>query len=81
MLKLKLQYFGRLMQRAISLEKDLNAGKDWGQKEKREAEDETVGWHHQLNGHKSEQTPGDSEGQGSLMCCNPWSGKELGTTE
>ena len=29
-------------------------------------EDETVGWHHQLNGHEFEQTPGDSEGQGSL---------------
>ena len=31
-----------------------------------------VGWHHQLNGHKSEQTPGDSEGQGSLSCYSPW---------
>ena len=30
------------------------------------------GWHHQLNGHESEQTPGDGEGQGSLVCCNPW---------
>ena len=49
MLKLKLQYFCHLMQRANSLEKDLDAGKDWGQKEKREAEDEMVGWHHQLN--------------------------------
>ena len=29
-----------------------------------------VGWHHQLNGHESEQTPGDSEGQGSLVCCS-----------
>ena len=28
------------------------------------------GWHHQLNGHESEQTPGDSDGQGSLTCCN-----------
>ena len=68
------------MQRAISLEKDLNAGKDWGQKEKREAEDETVGWHHQLNGHKSEQTPGDSEEQGSLACCSPRGHKESDTT-
>ena len=51
MLKLKLQYFCHLMQRANSLEKDLDAGKDWGQKEKREAEDEMVGWHHQLNGY------------------------------
>ena len=36
------------------------------------AEDEMVGWHHQLNGHEFEQTPGDSEGQGSLACCSPW---------
>ena len=34
-------------------------------------EDETVGWHHQLNGHEFEQTLGDSEGQGSLVCSNP----------
>ena len=31
--------------------------------------DEMVGWHHQLNGHECEQTPGDSEGQESLECC------------
>ena len=35
-------------------------------------EDEMVGWHHRLNGHESEQMPGDSEGQGSLACCSPW---------
>ena len=40
-----------------------------------------VGWHHRLNGHKSEQTPEGSEGQGSLACCSPWSCKELDTTE
>ena len=34
-----------------------------------------VGWHHQLNGHKFEQTLGDSEGQGSLECCSPWGHK------
>ena len=33
-------------------------------------EDEMVGWHHQLNGHEFEQTPGDGEGQGSLTCCS-----------
>ena len=38
-------------------------------------EDEMVGWHHQLYGHEFEQTPGDSEGQGSLVCYNPWSHK------
>ena len=44
-------------------------------------EDEMVGWHHQLNGHEFEQTPGYSEGQGSLMCCSPWGHKESDTTE
>ena len=39
-------------------------------------EDETVGWHHWLNGHEFEQTWGESEGQGSLVCCSP-----LGCTE
>ena len=42
--------------------KDPDAGKDRGHKEKRVTEDEMVGWHHQLNGHEFEQTPGDSEG-------------------
>ena len=41
---------------------------------------EMVGWHHRLNGHEFEQTQGDSEGQGSLVCCSPWSRKELDTT-
>ena len=36
------------------------------------AEDEMVGWHHQLNGHESEQALGDGEGQGSLSWCSPW---------
>ena len=43
-------------------------------------EDEMVGWHHQLNGHEFEQTVGDTEGQGSLVCCSPWSHKELDRT-
>jgi len=42
-----------------------------GQEEKGMTEDEMVGWHHRLNGRESEQTPGDSEGQGSLVCCSP----------
>ena len=45
------------------------------------AEDELVGWHHQLNGHGFEKTLGDSEGQGSLACCSPWGHKESDTTE
>ena len=36
-----------------------------------------VAWHHQLNGHEFEQTPGDREAQGSLVCCSPWGCKEL----
>ena len=47
-------------------------GKIEGKREKRAAEDEMVGWHHQFNGHKFEQTLGDSEGQRSLACCSPW---------
>ena len=39
-------------------------------------EDEMVGWHHQHNGHKFEQTPGNNQGQGSLMCYSPWGHKE-----
>ena len=51
--------------------KDPDAGKDWGQKEKGATEDEMTGWHHRLNREESEQTPGDGEGQGSLLCCSP----------
>ena len=51
--------------------KDPDAGKDWRQGEKGTTEDEKVGWHHQLSGHKFEQVLGDSEGQGSLACCRP----------
>jgi len=39
-----------------------------------------VGWHHQFNGLEFEQTPEDSEGQGSLACCSPWGRKELDMT-
>ena len=49
--------------------KDPDAGKDGGQ-EKRVIEDKMVGRHHQLNGHECEQTPGDGEGQGGLVCCS-----------
>ena len=54
MLKLKLQYFGHLMWRADSLEKDSDAGKGWRQEEKATTEEEMVGWHHELNGHEFE---------------------------
>ena len=52
--------------------KDPDAGKDWGEEEEGATENEIVGWHHQLNGHEFEQTPGDSEGQGSLPCWSSW---------
>ena len=80
MLKLKLQYFGHLMWRTDSLEKT-DAGKDRRQEEKGATEKEIVGWYHQLNGHEFEQTLGDGDGQGSLVCCSPWGYKESDATE
>ena len=61
--------------------KDPGADKDWGQEEKGATEDEMVEWHHQLQGPESEQTLGDSEGQGSLACCSPWGHRESDKTE
>ena len=55
-------------------------GKIEGGQEKGMTEDEMVGWHHRLNGYEFEQAPGDSEEQGSLVCCSPWGHKELDTT-
>ena len=46
MLKLKIQYFDHLMRRVDSLEKDSDAGRDWGQEEKGTTDDEMAGWHH-----------------------------------
>ena len=51
--------------------KDPDAGRDGRPKEKGVAEDEMVRQHHQLSDHESEQTPRDSDGQGSLACCTP----------
>ena len=61
--------------------KDPDAGKDWGQEEKGAIEDEMVGWHHWLNGHEFEQTPGDSEEQGRLAYYSLWGHKETDRTE
>ena len=59
----------------------ISVRKEWGQEEKGVTEDEAVGWtSHRLNGHEFEQTLGDSEGQGSLVCCGPWGRKELDRT-
>ena len=60
--------------------KDSDTGKDWKQMAKRTAEDDILRLHHRLNGQESEQTPGDSGGQRSLVCCSPWVRKELDTT-
>ena len=71
MLKLKLQYFGHLMQRTNSLEKTLVLGKIEG---KRRGQQQMT-WLDSityLNGHEFEQTLGDNEGQGTLVCCSPW---------
>ena len=80
MLKLKLQYFGHLMLRANLLERTLMLGMIEGRRRR--------GWQRMrwLNGitdsmDMSEQTPGDSEGQGSLVCFSPWGCKDLDTAE
>ena len=80
MLKLRLQYFGNLMQTADSLEKTLMLGKI---KSKRRRGRQRMRW---LDGitdlmDMSLSTPGDSEGQGGLGCCSPWGHKELDTTQ
>ena len=69
MLKLKLQYFGYLMRRTYSLEKTLMLGMIEGGRRR--------GRHHWLNGHEFEQTLGDSEGQGRLVCCSPWGSQRV----
>ena len=81
MLKLKFQYFGHLMRRTDSLEKTLMLGKIEGRRRSGVTEDEMVGWHHQPDGHEFEQTPGDSEENGSLGGYSPWGRTESDTTE
>ena len=76
MLKLKLQYFGHLLQSVDSLEKTLMLGKT-----EKMTEDEMAGWHHQLNGHGFGWTLGVGDGQGGLMFCGSWGHKESDTTE
>ena len=61
--------------------KDSDAGRDWAQEEKGTTEDETAGWHHGLNGHASEWTPGVGDGQGGLVCCDSWGRRESDATE
>ena len=79
MLKLKLQYFGHLMQRTDSW-KDSDARKDCRREEKGTTEDKMVGWHHQLDGHEYKKALGVGVGQRGLACCCPWDCKELNWT-
>ena len=79
MLKLKLQYFGHLMQRTDSLEKTLMLGKIEGRR--RRGRQRMAGWHHRLDGHEFEWTPGVGDGHGSLACCDSWGCKESDMTE
>ena len=76
---LKLQYFGNLNAKSQLIGKESGAEKDWRQEEKGVTENETVGGHHQIKGLEFEQTPGDSERQGILVCCSSWGHKESDT--
>ena len=67
---------GHLMQRADSLEKTLILWKIEGRRKRGRQR-----WHYQLSGHEFEEAPGESEGQGRLVCCSPWGHTELDTTE
>ena len=78
MLKLKLQYFGHLMQRVDSSEKTLRLGGIGGQEKKEMTEDEMADG---INGYEFGWTLGVGDGQGGLACCSPWGHKELDTTE
>ena len=79
MLKLKLQYFGHLMQKAGSLEKTLMVGIEGRRRRGRQRLRWLDGITNSMD--RSEKTPGDCEGQGSLLCCSPWGRKESDNTE
>ena len=82
MLKLKHEYFGHLMRRVDSLEKTLMLGGIGGRRRRgRQRMRWLDGWHHSLDGRESESTPGVSDGQGGLACCDSWGHKESDTTE
>ena len=80
-LMLKLQYFGHQ-----SIDEELTHWKrpwcwEWFKAGREGNKDEMVRWHHHLDGHESEQTPGVGDGQGGVVCCSPWSRKKLDTNE
>ena len=76
MLKLKIYYFGHLIQRADSLEKSLMLGKIEGRRRSRHQRMRWAGWQNQWDRDELGQTLGDGEGQGGLMCCSLWGCKE-----
>ena len=80
MLKLKLQYFGHLMQRSDSFEKTLILGKTEDGR-RRGRQDVMAGWHHRLDGHGFEGNLGVGDGQGGLACCGSWGCKASDMTE
>ena len=61
--------------------KDSDTGRDWGQEEKGVTKDEMAGWHHWLDGHESEWTPGVGDREGGLAYCNSWGHKESDNTK
>ena len=65
----------------LTLGKDPDAGRDWGQEEKGTTEDEMARLNHRLDGHEFEWTPGVCDGQGGLACCDSWGHKESDMTE
>ena len=81
MLKLKLQYFGHLMQRTNSLEKTLILGKIEGRRRRGQQRMRWLDGITDAIGHEFELAPGVGDGQGSLACCSPWDHKELDTPE
>ena len=80
MLKLKLQYFGHLMQRAASFEKTLMLGKIEGRRKRGQQRMRCLDGNQSLDGHEFEQALGVGDWQGGLVCCSPWGGNELDTT-
>ena len=77
MMKLKLQYFGHIIQRANSLEKTLTLGKIEGRRRRGRQRMRWLDGITNSMGHEFEQTLGDSEGQGSLACCSAWNCKDM----
>ena len=79
LLKLRLEYFGHLMQRDDLLEKTLMLGKIEGRRRRVWQRMRWLNWHHWINGHEFEKATGDGDGEGSLACCSPWGHKESDT--